>query len=196
MLTLKEVAEQEEKWRKMASYIGASPQVLDDVIQNLYLKLGEIQQAEGSLERLCKEGKLNTLYVFKILQTLIVDNHRHHKRLLYGVEHFQVSQDPEKWEYAYQELMEAVGDCIDGLEEYDLWILELHFIYGHSMRKLSQMTGVSLRSIFHRIKTIKSNIKLDVHHKYEKYIQEKADSESHQGARRLIQEVQRQGGDH
>ena len=65
----------------MALYLGATAQNVEDIIQDFYIKIIEINSADGNLNRITGEnGKLHTMYVFKIIQSNVVNDFRAKKK--------------------------------------------------------------------------------------------------------------------
>lgn len=173
MLTIDKIIDQESKWREMAIYLNATEDMIDDVIQEMYVKILEIERKEGSLERIENDGEVNKFYVFKIIQSCVVNEFRRQNRYVNEeIELVNVSKN-DKEEHKYAELMETIKYAINDLNEYDLMILELYFVNGYSLRKLSKGTGIPTHSIYHTLKNIKQIIKNKSEQKFNEYIKEK-----------------------
>lgn len=187
MLLVEHITTDNVKWRKMAVYLGARWDDVDDVVQTMYVKLLEIQQKEGNLNRMqLPNGGINTLYVFKILQSAVVDQYREQKKQIEILYEENPIEPPDEMEYRHAELMEQIKCVIDGMHEYEQMMLELYFVYGYSMRQIEKRTGIPTHSIFNTIKNCKEKIKEKTKVKYNEYIQTKIDTE----------EITRFGGHH
>lgn len=179
MLTLEAIAKDNIKWRKMANYLGARWEDVDDAVQTMYLKLAEIQERDGTLARLqMPSGKVNTFYIFKILQSAVVDQYRLENKTIDHEAQFNPIDNPEESEYKYIALMERIKEIIDTLHEYDQMILELYFVYGHSLREIERRTGITVTSVYNTLKNAKQHIKKQSIELYNEYIQQKADTET------------------
>jgi predicted DNA-binding protein YlxM (UPF0122 family) len=73
--------------------------------------------------------------------------------------------------------MGEVKKAIDDLRDYDQMLLELHFVYGHSMRDIEKKTGIPTHSVFNSIKNAKQFIKQRTTVKYKIYAEEKRNTE-------------------
>ena len=81
MITIDSIASRHNEWRKMALYLGATAHNVEDIIQDFYIKIIEINSADGNLKRITGEnGKLHTMYVFKIIQSNVVNDFRAKKK--------------------------------------------------------------------------------------------------------------------
>ena len=164
---------------KIAFYLGATEDQAMDMVQSMYLKLAEIQLEEGNFERLTNyHGQINTIYLFKMLHNAFMDIKRAEGRAIPHQYEFVPVESPEMAEMAHLDLMGEVKKAIDELRDYDQMLLELHFVYGHSMRDIEKRTGIPTHSVFNSIKNAKQHIKQRTQIKYQIYAEEKRHTET------------------
>jgi RNA polymerase sigma factor (sigma-70 family) len=175
MLTVEIIVKRHSEWIRMAQYHGASEP--EEAVQEMYLKLCEIQLQEGSLNRFDYNGQINTMYLFKIIQSKVVDAVRQRKREVYDEAQFNPVNPVEECEESYEALMTEVKAVIDTMGEYDQMLLELYFVYGFSMREIEKRTGIPLHSIFNRLQSARGIIKNKTKDLYYDYCDKKADTE-------------------
>jgi RNA polymerase sigma factor (sigma-70 family) len=179
LITLNDIAKRHVEWVKISKYVGAKPDEIDDIIQTMYLKLGEIQLKEGSLDRFANyNGTINTIYLFKMIHNAFIDIKRAENKTIPHQDQFNPVESPEMAEYAHGALMDEVKKAIDELRDYDQMLLELHFVYGHSMRDIEKRTGIPTHSVFNSIKNAKQFIKQRTKTKYQIYAEEKRNTET------------------
>ena len=179
LVTLEAIAKRHIEWIKIAKYIGASNDEADDMVQSMYLKLAEIQLAEGNFVRLTNyNGTINTIYLFKMLHNAFMDIKRASNKTIPHQDQFNPVESPEMAEMAHLDLMGEVKKAIDELRDYDQMLLELHFVYGHSMRDIEKRTGIPTHSVFNSIKNAKQHIKQRTQTKYKIYAEEKRHTET------------------
>ena len=179
LITLEDIAKRHVEWVKISKYVGAKPDEIDDIIQTMYLKLGEIQLKEGSLDRFANyNGTINTIYLFKMIHNEFIDIKRAENKTIPHQDQFNPVESPEMAEYAHGALMDEVKKAIDELRDYDQMLLELHFVYGHSMRDIEKRTGIPTHSVFNSIKNAKQFIKQRTKTKYQIYAEEKRNTET------------------
>jgi RNA polymerase sigma factor (sigma-70 family) len=179
LITLNDIAKRHVEWVKISKYVGAKPDEIDDIIQTMYLKLGEIQLKEGSLDRFANyNGTINTIYLFKMIHNAFIDIKRAENKTIPHQDEFNPVESPEMAEYAHGALMDEVKKAIDELRDYDQMLLELHFVYGHSMRDIEKRTGIPTHSVFNSIKNAKQFIKQRTKTKYQIYAEEKRNTET------------------
>lgn len=182
MITIEEIAKRHNEWLKMAYYLGATSDNADDIVQDFYIKIIEINETDGNLKRITGEnGKLHTMYVFKIIQSNVINGIRAKKKDIFEenyndeneVGYIEIEQTD-----SYSELMRAIKDVIDSMREYDQMLLELYFVYGFSYREIERRTSIPTRSIFNIVKTAKEIIKEKTKELYEQHSKEEAEREA------------------
>lgn len=179
MVTLEDIAKRHKEWYKIAKYLGSTNDEADDMVQSMYLKLAEIHLAEGNFNRLTNyNGQINTIYLFKMLHNAFIDIKRASKSKIPHQDHFVPIESPEIAEIAHFDMMLEVKKAIDELRDYDQMLLELHFVYGHSMRDIEKRTGIPTHSVFNSIKNAKQHIKQRTQKKYTIYAEQKRNTET------------------
>jgi RNA polymerase sigma factor (sigma-70 family) len=179
LVTLEAIAKRHNEWMKIAFYLGATNDEAMDMVQSMYLKLAEIQLEEGNFERMTNyNGQINTIYLFKMLHNAFMDIKRAEGKVIPHQDQFVPVESPEMAEMAHLELMMEVKKAIDELRDYDQMLLELHFVYGHSMRDIEKRTGIPTHSVFNSIKNAKQHIKQRTQIKYQIYAEEKRHTET------------------
>lgn len=176
MITIDSIAARHNEWRKMALYLGATAHNVEDIIQDFYIKIIEINSADGNLKRITGEnGKLHTMYVFKIIQSNVVNDFRAKKKDIFDenyTDENEVDSIQIELTDSYSELMAEIKNVIDGMREYDQMLLELYFVYGFSFREIERRTSIPTRSVFNIVKNAKELIKQKTQNLYDKYSQE------------------------
>jgi len=173
MATLLQIAERHAEWIKMAAYLGSeSP---EDSVQDMYLKLSD---NPNIVSRIDYKGNINTMYIFTVLRSVVVDLQRKKKREYYDELLYDPCKEPLESEEAYEEFMHKVKNTIDGMTEYDQMLLELYFVYRLSMRDIEKRTGIPLHSIFNRLQNAKNIIKNETYEQYQNYCEAQTEKET------------------
>jgi len=176
LITIDSIALRHNEWRKMALYLGATANNVDDIIQDFYIKIIEINATDGNLNRITGEnGKLHTMYVFKIIQSNVVNDFRAKKKDIFDENYTDENEvDGIQIELtdSYSDLMAEIKKVIDGMREYDQMLLELYFVYGFSFREIEKRTSIPTRSVFNIVKNAKELIRQKTQILYDKYSQE------------------------
>jgi DNA-directed RNA polymerase specialized sigma24 family protein len=113
-----------------------------------------------------------------MLHNAFMDIKRASNKTIPHQDQFNPVESPEMAEMAHLELMGEVKKAIDELRDYDQMLLELHFVYGHSMRDIEKRTGIPTHSVFNSIKNAKQHIKQRTQTKYKIYAEEKRHTET------------------
>lgn len=178
-LVLEHIAKRHNEWVRIAIYLGAPNSIAEDYVQNMYLKLADMQARDGNLNRLRNySGGINEVYIFKILTNIIIDDKR--KKRPEEVEfnfEIMVGETPNDEEGAYRELMDCIREEILKMHPYEQMLLELHFVYGMSMRQIEQETNIPTHSIFNTLKNAKAKIKQKGNQRFCIFIEERGNRE-------------------
>jgi RNA polymerase sigma factor (sigma-70 family) len=192
LINIDEITARHKEWRKMAFYLGAVSDNVDDIVQDFYIKILEIKETDGSLQRITGEnGKLQTYYVFKIIQSVVINGIRAKKKDIFDENYIDDTEnDYIKIEIkdTYSNLMVEIKEVIDGMREYDQMLLELYFVYGFSFREIERRTSIPTRSVFNIVKNAKEIIKNKTIHLYEQHCKEENENETESGLGRYYRE--------
>jgi len=196
-LHLSDIAKKHDEWIKVAIYVGAAPSVAEDYVQDMYIKLSQMEEREGNLNRIRNnQGEVNTVYIFKILSNFVIDAARKpSKTISLDGQIEDIGELNIMSEKAYSELITCIRECIDSMHQYDKMLLELHFVYGMSMRNIEKQTKIPKHSVFNTLKNAKQKIKNKASAKFNQYLEEKHDEETRYGGRRCSGEDNGENGD-
>ena len=180
MLTLEKIAKRHNEWLRIAKYVGAPIETINDIVQDMYLKLAEINEREGNLNRITNHaGDINTVYIFKLLTNETIKYVKKSAKTTQLPEQIEISiTEANMSEIAYNDFMGAISDCINSMHEYDKILIELHFIHNLSMRKIENKTGIPTHSIFNTLKNAKQKIKQETNQKYNEFRDSRNDRET------------------
>jgi len=169
MLTLHHFADRHKEWIKIAIYFGADVESASEIVQQMYLKLGEIQIKEGNLNKLINyNGAINTVYVFKVLQNLFYDSKKVKEIGLDYIDNTYIN-DIEESEQEYHIVLAKMKVVILSFNEYEQMLLELYFVHNRSLREINKRTGIGVHSIFNTIKNAKEKIRQTIEKDYRNY---------------------------
>ena len=159
---LKELAKYHIDWLKMAKSIGsANP---EDLVQDMYLRLNEYTN-----EKIMKNGKPNTLYVWVTLRNM------HYTE----VKKYQPEQLDKTLHKIPDEVIEHLGESriherieeeINNWHWYDKMLFDLYRKSGKSLRTLETETGLTFSSINNTLRNCKKRLIENVGESYQDYI--------------------------
>jgi RNA polymerase sigma factor (sigma-70 family) len=170
MLTLEDFANRHHEWIKISIYLGAHKELADELVQQMYLKIGEIQIKEGNLNRFINyNGQINTVWVFKVLQNLYIDQTKK-KQISQEFYDYEYNDNPiDDQEEEYHIILTKMKIVILSFNEYEQMLLELYFVHDRSLREIAKRTGIGIHSIFNTIKNAKEKIKKTIESDYHNY---------------------------
>lgn len=136
---------------KMAKYHGATEEDAADAVQDLYMKLLEIQKKEGSIDRITYKGNINTVYLFNAIRNIVLNKLRHSKRNVH------IEKDSVVHEFTIQQ--EEVQEHLKTLDPFCRKLYSAYMQDTISMRELSRKTNISVTTIFYGVKNIRETLK-------------------------------------
>jgi hypothetical protein len=153
-MQVKDITKYYKEFIAIAKYHDTDDETAKDVVQDVFLKLCEIQQREGSIDRLTYRGKLNMVYIFNAIRNTIYTKKKKAKKMQYV------------WAYANEGMSEQpgmlLGEVNEMLQNEGAFFHKLYISYFNdkiSIRKLSKETGIGTNTIFQGITFIKNKIK-------------------------------------
>lgn len=142
-----------EKLIGIARYHNATQEEAEDVVQDVYIKLLEIEDKEGNIDRLTYKGKINMVYLFNTVRNRVYNIKRITNRCVCIDEVGSVPTHEHS-------MIKAEVDA--KLLEMGAYYHSLHDAYFNdsiSMRELAEKSKLSLTTIFYGVKHIKENLK-------------------------------------
>lgn len=158
-MTLCDVAKYQIEWVKMAIHCGSSNGLALDFVQNMYLKLADIQEKEGDLSRITYRGDINKSYVFSIIRSEVVNHYRKESSYKHiPVEECYIAADFDK-RIDNEELLRSVKTALKDINWFSRMVFEIYVNDNHSIRSLAEATQINRGTIQHEIKYVKEKIK-------------------------------------
>jgi RNA polymerase sigma factor (sigma-70 family) len=154
---LKEISKDHKEYVAIAKRMGAGS-FAEDIIQEMYLRL--INHA--NLQKLIKDGKCNKIYIYwTIRNTYLLKKNREFKfKENTEIENISLEyKDVTMKEESYTKILKKIDDEINTWHWYDKMLFELYRDSGKSIRELSKLTTISVKSIWQTLKHCKARIK-------------------------------------
>lgn len=170
---MKDILELHDEWIRIARYVGCPESIAHDVVQDMYVKLLEIKQKEGSLDRLYQNGTLNKGYIFATLSNMYAMHRRKPTSVPYN-EREREDYINLPMEDKFESLMGKIESMLREMHWYNSKLLLTYVNEDHSIRSLSKATRISARSVQHTLKKVKDHIKEECKKEYHEYKKEKA----------------------
>jgi len=159
---LKEISKDHKEYVSIAKRMGAGS-FAEDVIQEMYLRLID----HANLQKLIKDGKCNKIYIYWTIRNTYL---LHKEKQKTQIENISLEyKDESMKEECYGKLLKKINDEINTWHWYDKMLFELYRDSGKSIRELSKLTRISVKSIWQTLKHCKARIKEAVGEDYEDF---------------------------
>lgn len=154
-MTVNDVIKHYDKLLDMAKYHGLDDATSKDVVQDLFVKLIELQQKEGSLKRIFYNGNINFVYVFNAIRNMAVNIQKKSNRMICSDNIIGGHTDAfTLHEMEVEERLLAMDD-----KRYYHKLYHVYFKDDISMRELSKRSGISVTTIFYSVQHIREQLK-------------------------------------
>lgn len=134
------------------------PEAAADALQTFYLKLCEIEQREGNLDRLFYNGKLNMVYVFTSLKNILIDIYRVGQRFEPLPDYYEAPDRDEEEELTTEEICAGVRRELEEMREYDRLMVLAYYNGDHSIRSLAKAVNISPKNVFITLRRVRNRI--------------------------------------
>lgn len=169
---MEEIVQLHTEWIKIAKYVGCPEHLVDDLVQDMYVKLLLIKEKEGSLDRLYQQNKLNKGYIFAMLSNMYAMYRRKPISVPYN-ENETADIDGSDMERKFTILINKVESMMKDMHWYNSKLLKTYVDENHSIRSLSKATRISARSVQHTLAKVRNQIKEECKTEYYEYRKEK-----------------------
>ena len=127
----------------------------EDIVQDMYIKIYEkIRDKKLKKTDIMVKGKVNAGVVYITMHDMTVDIHRK-KESYYPIKK-DIKQDNQRTE---AEFFERIDKVVDNFNWFYKKIFKLYTEEFQSMRKLSNATKISYKTVYNKIKICKDEIK-------------------------------------
>lgn len=166
-LNIEHIAKSHKDWIRIAVHCGADSILADDIVQEFYLKLMDIQSKEGNLERLSYNGDMNRVYAFSMINNFVISHFRKKKNVQFIPAMHERPTEDILDEQAWETLMVKVEAIIKAQHWYDRELFNLYMNSGKSMRQLAVETQINLHNINNTIQKVIGLIREECNESYD-----------------------------
>jgi RNA polymerase sigma factor (sigma-70 family) len=142
----------------------------EDLVQETFLQLMTMNQHR--LLIIIDSGKIKT-YICKIMMVKYFSKKSQFNKKVVQFKKKKIQSDESFLEYLVnknteqndqssdyvEELNKRIDECLNTFDDYDRKLFQLYFETGLSVRRLSEETGITFKSIQYTIEKVKKNIK-------------------------------------
>ena len=148
--------------KAMAFHLGANAYNVDDVVQEVFLKLCEIEYERGNLDHIEYKGEPNKAYLYMMVRSKIGDIYRgieREKKEEAAFAHSIELREDISAAFENEELIEEMHKHLDDLHHFPRLVFLAYVNDNHSIRSLSEATKIGAQTLRNEIKYVKETIK-------------------------------------
>tara|TARA_R110000851_G_scaffold124070_4_gene254130 strand:- start:927 stop:1460 length:534 start_codon:yes stop_codon:yes gene_type:complete len=167
------LSKRHEEWLKMAKSFGTQTHEAEDLVQEMYLRMYKYVETPEKI--MYNETELNTYFVFVVLRNLFFSSKKSLSSLmsLHIEELNDLDGEIENVNYEYEEahknLINDLWDEVETWHWYDTKLFKLYHNTDMTIKKLSQETKISERSIWNTLDNGRKKIKQKQEKSYKAY---------------------------
>ena len=172
-MILELLSKRHEEWLKMAKSFGTQTHEAEDLVQEMYLRMYKYVETPEKI--MYNETELNTYFVFVVLRNLFFSSKKSLSSLmsLHIEELNDLDGEIENVNYEYEEahknLINDLWDEVETWHWYDTKLFKLYHNTDMTIKKLSQETKISERSIWNTLDNGRKKIKQKQEKSYKAY---------------------------
>lgn len=172
-MILELLSKRHEEWLKMAKSFGTQTHEAEDLVQEMYLRMYKYVETPEKI--MYNETELNTYFVFVVLRNLFFSSKKSLSSLmsLHIEELNDLDGEIENVNYEYEEahknLINELWDEVETWHWYDTKLFKLYHNTDMTIKKLSQETKISERSIWNTLDNGRKKIKQKQEKSYKAY---------------------------
>jgi len=171
---LPRLAKRHEDWLRMARSFGLDRDDAHDLVQDMYLRLYQYVDNPEKLEY--GDDDVNTFFVYITLRNMYLREMTNRARIKFvSIEEFDDKEEIYNIEsdQALTVLLDAVKGEVSKWDWYDNKLFTIYHDGDVSLRKLSEATKISLRSIYNTLKNGRDRIKTSCDQEYQTWAEAK-----------------------
>lgn len=158
MLTFQAIYNKHDKWLKMAASFGIPQSQVEDVVQDLYIKMLEMQ-SDGTLQKIeYKDGEVNDSYIYFCIRSISTNLIRSESREVTYKSYHDTQIEEEDYDFDKDEDIECIQCAIQNLNWYDKMVFDHYQKMKMNLTKLSKDTKISYYSLRNTIRNVKKTI--------------------------------------
>ena len=153
------LSKRHDEWIRMTLSFGADRDTAQDIVQDMYLRM--YKYVENPERIMYNENEVNTYFVFVVLRNLFINSQ---KGMTFSeLEELESEETNYEMEYAHNNLIGEMWDEVDEWHWYDAKLFRLYHTTDMTIKKISEETKISERSIWNTLdngrKRIQANCK-------------------------------------
>ena len=148
-MILELLSKRHDEWLRMAMSFGADRDSAQDLVQDMYLRM--YKYVENPERIMYNEDEVNTYFVFVVLRNLYISSQ---KAMTFSeLEELEGEMDEPNYEMemAHNNLIDELWEEVDSWHRYDTKLFKLYHNTNMTIKKISEETKISERSIWNTL---------------------------------------------
>ena len=148
-MILKLLAKRNDEWIRMAMSFGADLDAAQDLVQDMYLRM--YKYVENPERIMYNEDEVNTYFVFVVLRNLFISSQKSMSFEMLEEIDGEMEEPNYDSENAYNRLLDELWDEVESWHWYDTKLFKLYHNTDMTIKKISEETKISERSIWNTL---------------------------------------------
>jgi len=143
------LAKRNDEWIRMAMSFGADRDSAKDLVQDMYLRM--YKYVENPERIMYNEDEVNTYFVFVVLRNLFISSKK--SMSFDQLEDIDGEMEEPNYDYenAYNRLLDELWEEVESWHWYDTKLFKLYHNTDMTIKKISEETKISERSIWNTL---------------------------------------------
>jgi DNA-directed RNA polymerase specialized sigma24 family protein len=161
------LAKRHDEWIRMAMSFGLDRDTAKDLVQDMYLRM--YKYVDNPERIMYNENEVNTYFVFVVLRNLHLTNQKGIKYEPIGGADIDGSYELPNYdmEEAHNNLIDELWEEVEGWHWYDTKLFKLYHNTDMTIKKISEETKISERSIWNTLDNGRKRIQTNRKEAYE-----------------------------
>ena len=148
-MILEILSKKHNEWLRMAMSFGADRDTAQDLVQDMYLRMHKY--VENPERIMYNEDEVNTYFVFVVLRNLFVTSQKSMSFDTLEEIDGEITEPNYESENAYNRLIDEIWQEVDEWHWYDTKLFKLYHNTDMTIKKISEETKISERSIWNTL---------------------------------------------
>ena len=148
-MILELLAKRNDEWIRMAMSFGADRDSAKDLVQDMYLRMHKY--VENPERIMYNEDEVNTYFVFVVLRNLFISSQKSMSFEMLEEIDGEMEEPNYDSENAYNHLLDELWDEVESWHWYDTKLFKLYHNTDMTIKKISEETKISERSIWNTL---------------------------------------------
>jgi DNA-directed RNA polymerase specialized sigma24 family protein len=174
---LKKLAENHKLWIRMVINMGCDPSIAEDIVQEMYLRIHRLVKDKKKI--MYNDEEVNRFFIYVTLRNMYYDYTKLKNKYQFFTyiesdelddKHYVEDEYNEEEHRGFEYIMGLVNEEISNWDRYDIILAGLYLKSDRSLRNISDMSGISLTSVFNSVKNYKRILKEKFGEEWEDYL--------------------------